>query len=366
MILFDSFSTPPIGLDVGKRLVKAVQLGKSHGKPIVTATAVVGRVRPDTPVDTEEAQRIRRVLAQQGFVGRRVVLATPSEQLMSSVIDMPPKDSGAPYDLITKQEFARLQRQQPGGFEVCWWEVPRPARSSTTKVMAVGCAHTDSEPVIEAFTNCGLEVVALDAGVCAAVRACLHQLESDTGVSAVLDIGWHSSHLVLVHQGVVMIDRALSGTGIAKMQERVSLALGVETAEADALLQSVGLAVTDTSEAQSDERLHKVAPRLCRALGTFLNDIAGEVEASFEYAGHQYPGAEPRRLILCGGGGAVPGLAEQLDKLVTPETVRPIVPPARQSRHAKPGRVQDGVGQSTYSGALLLTALGLAGSGEGK
>lgn len=355
MSIFGSLSPSPIGLDVGGRQIKAVQLGGSRSKPVVTASAMLGRSQPGAPIDADEAQRIRRVLAQQGFVGRRVVLAAPSECLLSSVIDMPPKESGAPYDVIAAQEFARLQRQQPGRFEVGWWEIPRPVRSPATKVMAVGCAHADSEPMINAFESAGLDVAALDSGLCAAVRASLDQLDSYAGVSALLDIGWASARLALVYQGVVIIDRALAGSGLSKMNERVCLSMGMEPAEAEALLQAVGLHAGDHADAQADERYKAIAPQIKRALGSYLGDLASELDASFEYAGHQYPDVEPRSLVLAGGGGAIPGLAEQLNGMVAAHVMRASIDSA--------GQRSDDV--SKVSGPLLIGATGLAGSGEG-
>lgn len=202
MSFLSSLSRPPIGLDVGARLIKAVQLGRKHGRTVVTASASIGRSSTDETLGHDEVKRMARVLSQQGFVGRSVALAVPSNRLMSSVIDMPPRDSGAPYDMIATQEFARLQRQEPGGFELAWWDVPRAARASTAKVMAIGCAHADSNPMLDVFSDAGFDVAALDSGLCAAVRACHGLLGPPTAVSAVLDMGWGSARLALVHGGV--------------------------------------------------------------------------------------------------------------------------------------------------------------------
>lgn len=351
MSLLSNFVRPPIGLDVGSRLVKAAQLRRKRGRSVVAATAILGRSRPDAPIDRDEALRLARVLSQQGFAGRSVVLAAPPERVMSSVIDVPPRDSGAPYDVIAAQEFARLQRQEPGRFELSWWEVPRPARASSAKVMAVGCAHADSDPVLDVFTSCGFDVAAMDSGLCAAARACRDVIGTTAGVSAVLDLGWSSARLALVHGGVVVFDRLLIGSGMVALHDRVGKSLGVEPTEADALIQSVGLPGPDSADSCVDARVQAVSPRLRPILTSYLDDIAKELVASFEYAAHQYPSAEPHRLVLVGGGGCVPGVAEYLDGRVTPTVVSAVTPPT--TTHQGP--------QPPAEAALLTSALGLAG-----
>jgi type IV pilus assembly protein PilM len=355
MNIFSSFTRPPIGLDIGTRLIKAVQLGQRRGQTVVTASAGIGRSNPDAPLDRGEVSRLSRVLAQQGFAGRSVVLAVPSERLMSSVIDMPPRDSGAPYDVIAAQEFARLQRQEPGGFELSWWDVPRPARASTAKVMAIGCAHADSDPVLDMFQDSGFDVMSMGSGLCATVRACRALLGPASAVSAVLDMGWGSSRLALVHGGVVVFDRVLAGSGLASLHGRVCKALSVELAEADALVQSVGLADTDDTGDDRDARINAVAPLLRPILMSYLDEIADELVASFEYTSHQYPGAETCRLVLAGGGGCVPGMVGYLDGRVAPEVVAAQI----AVTHTNTSSAETGEGS-----ALMAAALGLAGYGD--
>ena len=54
MSFFSSLSRPPIGLDVGTRLIKAVQLGRKRGRTVVTASASIGRSSPDESLDHDE------------------------------------------------------------------------------------------------------------------------------------------------------------------------------------------------------------------------------------------------------------------------------------------------------------------------
>ncbi len=352
MRLIPTLGKSPIGLDIGSRVIKAVQLGRMRGQSVVRASASITRLRPGTPIDRDEVQRLSRVLSQQGFAGRQLVISTPGEQLMASVIDMPPRESGAPYHVIATQEFARLQNQTPGQFEVAWWDIPKPARSSSAKVMAVGCAHADTDPLLDLLEASGFDVVAMDSGLCAAVRACREEIGPPDKISAVLDLGWGAARLGLVHEGVVVFDRTFSGSGMGGLNDRVCEKLNIEPAEAVCLIQEVGITgVRDTTE-HKDERTQSVAPMLRPIFASYFKDIARDLEASFEYASHQYPDAEPHRLILVGGGGEIPGLDEYLNTLIDPEVV---------SMGASGwGMDEDSTGTKTH-GAMMAAARGLAG-----
>jgi type IV pilus assembly protein PilM len=341
---------PPIGLDVGRRQIKAVQLGRARGRAAVTGWAHIDRAEPDAPIDLDEVRRLSCVLSRQGFDGRRVVLAAPAEQLMSAVLDMPPRESGAPYDVIASQEFARLQSLEPGAFEAAWWDIPRPTRASSAKVMTVGCAHADTGPLLGVFESGGLDVVAMDFGLCAAVRAVVGQLGPPEAISAVLDMGWGSARLALVHQGTVVFDRTFPSSGLASLRGRVCKALGVEPAEAECLLQSVGLVDTDQGDGLTDARAQAAGRMIRPVLTGHLDEIAQELKASFEYASHQYPQAEPHSLVVAGGGGAIPGVAGHLDTVIGPRVLCADTPGLAGGDRA--GAVGEG--------ALMAVAFGLA------
>ena len=59
MSFLPSFSRPPIGLDIGTRLIKAVQVGNKRGRAVVTASASIGRSASGETLDHDEVKRHR-------------------------------------------------------------------------------------------------------------------------------------------------------------------------------------------------------------------------------------------------------------------------------------------------------------------
>ena len=345
MNLLQRFSQHPIGVDLGKRMIKAVQLDYRHGQPALGATACISRLSDDGTIRREELMRLARVLAQQGFQGRRIVLTAPVQRLLSAVIDLPADPSGAPVGVLAAQSFAQLQRLAPDSFEFAWWDVPKPSRAATAKAMAIGCAHADSRPVLDAFERAGFEVIAMDSGLCAAVRACRAFLGPETSTSAVLDLGWGEARLALVYGGVVVFERFFANAGLAGLCDRMADGLRVRLPEVEALLRSVGLVEAESDDQTTDPRLSLVAPKLYSFISVWLDELIEAVEASFEYTTHLYPNAEACRLVLVGGGACVPGVVSYMNKRIDPEVVT------------------TGADNDLDSPPLMASALGLSGYG---
>ena len=197
-----------IGIDVGARYIKAAQLAGAEGDRRIAAAGCFARAEPSAPLDQGEVSRLRNMLAQSNFKGDSIVLAVPQEDLLTGIMELPPRESGAPIEQLTRSELARIHNCQPQSFEMSCWDLPAPARAtSSTFVMAAACKHSIADNLIDLFENEGFDVHALDMPAAAMARACQPLLGDENGISAVLDIGWNSARLALLHRGVVLYER---------------------------------------------------------------------------------------------------------------------------------------------------------------
>ena len=153
-----------IGVEIGNRQIAAVQLDGS-GRRVLAAAMVARKAGPageaaaetEAPSDipreasgafgSEEAHRLESVLYRQGFTGNQIVLAVPDGKLMTAVLELPSRASGAPVDQLARVELGRLHKRDPGEFEMGCWDVPRPARQDNRRKEA---------PVQSPMRNCGL------------------------------------------------------------------------------------------------------------------------------------------------------------------------------------------------------------------
>lgn len=324
----------PIGLDVGSRAVKAVQLSGAPGAWSLAAATLIPRsprqqTEPEVPsVDSddlretraadaepakrnaslsdEELQRIARVLPRQGFVGDRLVLAVPHQQLRSGIIELPSRKSGAPLEQIARMETASIHRLAPTAFEFTWAELPATSRQhELTRAMVAACPHADADALLDRFAEHNLDVAVLDVAAAALARLADVAEESHHHVLAVIDLGQEAATLVIIYQGTVIYERRLPEAGFAALAGTLTREFEIEDRVARYLLEEVGL----VSEGEHPDAM----PGDMRALiQDQLADLVRELNISLSYAQHQYPDVEIGPLMLVGGAARMPNLAEAL------------------------------------------------------
>jgi Tfp pilus assembly PilM family ATPase len=318
-----------IGLDIGARRVKAVQLEPSTAASTgwrVAAAASVNRNAVGQPVSADEVWRICDTLDRLGFVGNRVVLAAPTDKLISGVLELPKTGGGhIPLEQIARVELARTNKVAPESFEMGCWELPVSARGvKAAHVMAVGYPHDQANQLLDLVESAGFDAVAMDVRSCALARACAGIAAAPPGITALLDLGWASASLVLMYSGMVVYVRALTDGGINRVYDALTKRLRLEPELTDYLMEEVGLREPPTEERRAGERI--ALPSDARSLVvTYADAIVRELLASFAYAARQYTDASVTKLLLMGTGASVPGLGEHLTKELSLEatTVAP-------------------------------------------
>lgn len=340
-------SYSPIGLDVGSRYVKAAQIKHVRGEGRIAATACIQRLNEQ--FDEAEIKRVGEILHRQGFAGTEIRMAVPPAKMLTSILELPPRTAGAPFDQLARAEFSRHQKCEPNAFEMAWWELPQAARvAKTTSVMAVGCRYTDAESILVPFENVGLDILCLDSGSCASARACAKVVNEQGVISAILDLGWRSASLIILHGETIIYDRPLGEAGIEQLYKDLSQSLGIGFDVIDVLIAEHGC--TAPSEENASDTQREISQAINAHFATLLKDL----ELSFSYAANQYGGTGVNRLLLIGGGASIPGLAENWGSHLS--TKVQVVRPVDVMAYA------DGVPSKDQSN--MTTALGLAMGAE--
>lgn len=87
-------SRSPIGIDVSGRFMNAVQLTR-HGRGWrIDAASSVPRSDAAMPLTVEELSRLASMLYRQGFRGGGIVMAVPTERLVTGMLEL--ADGGVP------------------------------------------------------------------------------------------------------------------------------------------------------------------------------------------------------------------------------------------------------------------------------
>ncbi|MEE9211282.1 MAG: pilus assembly protein PilM [Phycisphaeraceae bacterium] len=338
----------PIGLDVGARSLKAVQLRGAPGAWRIEAAAAICRTECGPEVCSRDVQRLCDVLYRQGFTGQQVVLAVPHEKLVAEVLELPSRGSGAPLDQIARMELARTHRKDPESFEMSLWDLPAPARAhETTSVMTAACSHADADAILDCFEGYGLDVLALDVQAWALARACAPLLAGSQGIEAIFDIGWTAARLVLLHDDVVIYERTMKDAGLQTLHQALSGRFDLDDDAADHVLTRIGLAPNTTDQQGHPQPLADISS----VITPHVDVLVRELKMSLSYAAHRYPDAECKRLFLVGGGSAIPKLADYLTAALGVPVEIPCHADMAECNTAVP---------AICSTALLTTAIGLA------
>jgi len=315
MNLWRGSARTAIGVDLGAKTIKAAQLTAcATGWQLAAAVEYVRPVRGGAPagssVGAEEIKLLADVLERRGFTGRRVVIAAPASQLFTTVLELPPRSSGAPVDQIAHTEVARMAKLEPGGFESSQWELPAAARAgSTMSALAVAMSHAHAETLIAAFEANGLQVERIDTQSWALARGCAATLEAPPAITGVLDLGWDAVRLNLMHGGDVVFHRALSDSGISTLWRSAAKTLEIPD---QALLELFSPAEATQQVPASPLFDPLVSARARQLVERFVDGLMAELEASFTYAAHRFARNPVGEVLLVGGGARLPGLVERL------------------------------------------------------
>lgn len=303
----------PIGLDIGARAVKAVQLSRTPKGWRVEAATLFAQQQANAALEGGSALRIAGVLQRQGFRGVQIVAAAGLKELEVGMLELPPRNSGAPVEQIAKAELARTVKASPDALAVGLWDVPAPARAvAATYAMGVAMRHKDADALADVLEGAGLSVRSLDIHAWALARACAPLARASAGVTGVLDIGWDAALLVLIHQDCVIYQRVLAECGIAAIRDRVGQALEIEASLADHILDQTVMK-SAAEGARTDPMLWA---SIRNVLGDYATSISVELTASFSYASHRYPANAVDKLFLTGGGASMADLAQSLSERV--------------------------------------------------
>jgi len=312
----------PIGVDLGARNITAMQLCCRGGNRRVEAAAFFPRPGPVDRIDSSTIDHLPDVLYRRGFRGNNIVLAAPNDFLRTSILELPSDRPNIPLQQIARVEMSRMHKLDPQSFEMACWVLPEPDRShKATHMIAAACPHEDANGVLDVLEERGLSVCGLDVSTCALARANASVAESDDDIVAILDLGWRSARLVVMHGRVISYERTLVEGGLGPIHKALTAQLDDDAEVAEHVLYSIGLTAPQQDAAQAASS-HATVRRI---MASHFEAMLNELLRSLSYVSQQYSQAELDSVLLVGAGGSVPGLGEYLETMLGAK-VRPMAP----------------------------------------
>ncbi|MDX6616785.1 MAG: type pilus assembly protein PilM [Solirubrobacterales bacterium] len=303
-----------VGLDVEAGSVAAIEL-RGNGSPSVVRTAIgdlpPGAVDDGEVVDAEALSVALRALFSEHKLPKQVRLGVANQRVAVRMMHLPLIED--PDELETAVRFqAQDELPMPLDQAVLDYQVVSKQTNDDGErrmdVVAVGARRDMLEGLTTAIRGAGLKPVGIDLSAFAMIRALAH--EGEGGGEPETTLYCHLgdvTNLAVAHGDACLFTR-ISPFGLesvaGKLAERRELPLD----EARRQLVVVGLG--GDASAGLDE-LETTAAR--DALTDGAAKLVGELRMSLDYYGAQDAVPAVERLVLCGPGSTIPGLADHLE-----------------------------------------------------
>jgi type IV pilus assembly protein PilM len=338
-----------LGLDITTSSIKLIELAMAGGQYRVEAYAAEptppNAMNEKTIVDPEAVgEGIRRAIKRSGAKSREVAIAIAGDAAITKVIQMPKglrdSDLEAQVEMQADQYIPFPMEEVSYDFEVLGAS-EKDADSIDVLLVASRTDNVDQRRA--AVAAAGLTARIVDVEAFAHENACrlmTHQMP-DGGIDrtiAVVDFGASSTTFSVLHNLKVTYTRDFSFGGQQLTEE---------------IMRTYGLTMEEAGRAKKEGGLP--ANYQAEVLDPFIDDMTQQVSRSLQFYLASGTGREqPDKILVCGGCGNVPGVADVIQSRVGIRAEKG--DPLGQMKLSSRARAQAVQRDAT----ALLTACGLA------
>jgi type IV pilus assembly protein PilM len=315
-----------VGLDIEAGSVAATEV-KLNGSAQVVGTAI-GPLEPGAfhEGEVQDAERLATALKElfaEHKLSKRVRLGVGNQRVVVRTLRLPaiedPKEMAAAVRFQAQEQMpmpldqAVLEHQVVGGVPAEEGQPPQ------VDVIVVAARRDMVSSFVEPLRRAGLEPFGIDLSAFAMIRALGGDVESAAAEGAGTD-GERPSMAVLycnvgdvtnlaVARGPSCLFTRVSHAGLEATCGALAGSLGLSAEHATQWLAHVGL---ERPAGEIDGEQETVA-EVRRALEGSVSSLLDELRLSLDYYGSQEAAVPVDRIVLCGPGGAIPGLATRME-----------------------------------------------------
>lgn len=296
-----------VGLDIGTRSIKAVELARDGNGFALRSAGAVGFNGPaidanlvDEKAIADLAGVIKKLLKDAKINSRDVSIALPETQVFTRVMQFP---------LLNDAEIASAVKWEAEEY------IPIPIKDAVIEhqiisrmengnppqvhVLLVAALRSLVERYIEVCQKAGLSIVGVETELLSMARS----LAPENKPALLVDFGAHSTDIAITKNAQLYFSRSIPTAGDA-FTRAVAQALGVTLQQAEEYKRTYGL-----SESQLEGKVG-------RSLSPIIKVVAGEIKKAVHYYQLNIKGETPVVVIISGGSAGLPGVAPMLTNLL--------------------------------------------------
>jgi len=305
-----------VGIDIGASAIKLLQLREHGGGLRVVGAGKVDRHDTQPPTGDTDAiiEQLRGAFAAGGFTGRRCVVSLPRTEIRVQSVRLP----SMPEEEL--RQAAVWEASQRFGLDRNAMEVDiirtgaeLQGGENREEVLLIAAGHEQIHAWLEPLIAAGLRPVAMETHFTALARTFSHRdpgTVSNPEVRVVVDVGASGSTVMILRGDQIAFCKPIA-IGGADFDRAVAEHLRIDIVAARELRAArIAAAIGQNDGIETDPSIERAGYDAVRPL---LATFAKEVVLCTRYYGVTFRGHPPQRLILTGGDGFEPRLAETLE-----------------------------------------------------
>jgi type IV pilus assembly protein PilM len=294
-----------LGIDIGQSTIKAVLLNKVEGKGLILEA--IGETKlprndwqnGDNKALEEVANAIKALLVDSKIKAKEAVVCMSEDQVVSRLVRLPPLKDSEIKDVLKfeAETFVPYPLDQVS----IDYEIIERDEAGRLTLFVIAAKNDLIQSYIKLFKMAQIELVALESPAIAMKRTIGNCVSSVSGI-IVLDIGEKISDIISINEGKIYFTRSLSA-GSESITRSISINLELDMASAEEYKKAYGMKETELEGKIRNAILpvfNSIAEEVRKAIASFLEEHNKPVEL----------------LVLSGGSANIPGMAEELTKLL--------------------------------------------------
>ena len=295
-----------VGLDIGSKTIKIVELEKTRDAYRLKASGIIGykSSTPEHLADDKElavlSDVIRKLHKEAKIVGREVVASIPETQVYTRMIRLP---------MLTDSEIASAIKWEAEQY------IPFPVEEAVIDYQIIDRKENATPPqvyvlliaapkvlvnrYVKLIQMSKLDLVAVETELMAISRSIC---PVDQTV-LVADFGARSTNIAIVKNSALMMSRSIPTAGDA-LTRAVAQGLGIEAQQAEEYKKTYGL-----TEQNLDGKIKSI-------LYPILRMVSDEIKKAVHYFQSEAGSEQPKSIILTGGSAGMPEVASIMTELL--------------------------------------------------
>ncbi len=301
-----------IGLDVGTNSIKVVELQGGlkprlirFGKIVLPEGALIaGEIKEREQV----GKAIKELFATNKISSKRVTIAIAGQAAIIRHIKMPMMEDSEVANAIHWE--AERYIPFPVDEVTLDFKVLKRFEDQNEMDVLMVCARNDIiYSHVETLRDIGFQIAAIDVQTFSLMRAAGLESADTEGAVALLDIGFETSDLLILKDGIPLFSRVIPLAG-NRFTKTIATNIGITTEEAEEIKINKIDALSESGSLQ----IQSLDAKANFAMEEGLKELTLEIRRSFDYFHMQERNEEVNRIIINGGGSLLNNLETFLNR----------------------------------------------------